>query len=338
MIPQTIAAWQTSSWKDELREAVTDVGHLLEILGLSDSELSCKVTRSSHFPLRVPRSFINRMKPGDPEDPLLLQVLPLAREQEERSGFSKDPLQEQNFNPVSGIIHKYSGRALVVTTPACAINCRYCFRRHFSYSANNPGKKHWLNSLEYIAREKSISELILSGGDPLTADDQHLSWLATEIEKIPHVRRLRIHSRFPVVIPSRIDEDLERWVTGTRLETVFVLHINHPNEIDDNLTAAITRLREKKVPVLNQSVLLKGVNDCVETLVELSERLFSSGVLPYYLHLLDPVDGAAHFDIPSGRARKLHNEMRKQLPGYLLPRLVRDVPGTSSKTHINSQI
>ena len=337
MIPQTIPTCQTPDWKDELRDAVTSVPDLLALLNLSPADFPGGLVIDSNFPLRVPLSFVRRMRRSDPHDPLLLQVLPLAAEEVAHSGFVADPLAERQYNPVPGVIHKYRGRALLVTTPVCAVNCRYCFRRHFPYADNTPGKRQWRQSLTYIAESPEISEVILSGGDPLATDDQHLAWLAAEITAIPHVRRLRIHSRLPVVIPNRVDDRLMHWLAKLPLDVAFVLHINHPQEIDNALRAAAAQLREAGILVLNQSVLLKGINDDDSVLVQLSEELFSAGILPYYLHLLDPVAGAAHFDISEQTARTLYTGMRERLPGYLLPRLVRDIPGEASKMPITPQ-
>jgi EF-P beta-lysylation protein EpmB len=331
MITQTIATWQTSTWKDELREAITDVRELLDLLGLGDSDLSHRVQHAPPFRLRVPRGFVARMTCGDPDDPLLRQVVPLTDELAPTPGFSGDPLAESAYNPVPGIIHKYRGRVLLITTPVCAINCRYCFRRHFPYGENTPGRKQWRASLAYIAADPSISEVILSGGDPLASDDRQLAWLVGEIEAIPHIRRLRIHSRLPVVIPSRIDEQCLAWLAATRLSLCMVLHINHPREIDPQVAAMVARLRDARIQVLNQAVLLAGVNDSVQTLADLSETLFAAGVLPYYLHLLDPVAGAGHFDTPEEEGRTLHLGLQHLLPGYLVPKLVRDTPGEPAK-------
>ena len=337
MIPQTIDSWQGFTWKEELRDAVSDVRQLLDMLDLRASDIAGGVTLASEFPLRVPASFIRRMEPGNPNDPLLLQVLPLAREAEPFPGFTGDPLRETEHNPVPGVVHKYHGRVLLIATPTCAVNCRYCFRRHFPYDDNNPGRRYWRESLAYIGADATISEVILSGGDPLASNDRHLSWLVEQIEKIPHVRRLRIHTRLPVVIPRRIDDDFLAWVDRTRLQTSVVLHINHPNEIDAELDLAVQRLRPLGIPALNQTVLLKDINDDADTLIQLSEKLFSIGVLPYYLHLLDPVAGAHHFRTADGHIGAVYSEMRRRLPGYLLPRLVKDVPGRSSKMYIDTQ-
>lgn len=335
--PTTIADLTTTlaDWKRELRAAVSDVDELLALLRLSSHPLAKRLLRDSSFPLRVPRPFIARMKPGDPDDPLLRQVLPLTDEHREVPGFSEDPLQESGHNPVPGIVHKYRGRVLLITTPVCAVNCRYCFRRHFPYEENTPGKRQWLDSLNYIADDPSISEVILSGGDPLATDDRHLHWLVSRIESIGHIRRLRIHTRLPVVIPSRIDSDCLAWMTATRLKLCVVVHINHSREIDADLCAAIDRLRLAGVPVFNQSVVLKGVNDSADILAGLSEMLFDIGVIPYYLHLLDPVAGASHFHTEQAEALDLYRQLQARLPGYLVPRLVRDIPGESAKMIIN---
>lgn len=325
----------TPEWKQALKQAVSSVDELLSSLALSARDLNIDV--NSPFPLRVPLPFVALMEKGNPNDPLLRQVLPLTAEGLSAPGFTREPLQEGEYNPVPGVIHKYHGRVLLITTPVCAVHCRYCFRRHFPYEDNNPGKKQWQNSLAYIAKNSSISEVILSGGDPLACDDRHLAWLVANIEAIPHVQRLRIHTRLPVVIPSRIDVPLLDWLSGTRLGVSMVLHVNHPNETRGALANAVTKLRRLGIPVLNQTVLLRGVNDSADTLIKLSEALFAIGILPYYLHLLDPVEGASHFDRDLKSAQALFKEMQHKLPGYLVPRLVKDVPGERSKVTIAPQ-
>jgi len=272
------------------------------------------------------------MGPGDPTDPLLRQVLPLGEEALPAPGYVTDPLQEAEHTPARGLIHKYAGRVLLITSPACAVNCRYCFRRHFPYGDNSPSRAQWEASLEHLRTDPSITEAILSGGDPLAASDRQLAWLVERLEAIPHLRRLRIHTRLPVVIPDRIDAALLDWLGKSRLQKVVVLHINHAQEIDPAVVDACARLKTAGVTLLNQSVLLRGVNDSVDALAALSERLFEAGVLPYYLHVLDPVAGAAHFDVPDGQARELVAGLREVLPGFLMPRLVREVPGEGSKT------
>jgi len=334
IIPQTNTPWQPPAWKEALSGAITGAGDLLDLLGLGDSPLAARVAELPAFPLRVPLAYVRRMEYGNPDDPLLRQVLPLDLELRETPGFVADPLGESHHNPVPGIVHKYRGRVLLIASPACAVHCRYCFRRHFPYEDNTLGKHQWQPALDYIASNSAIAEVILSGGDPLAANDQHLSWLVTQLAAIPHVRRLRVHTRFPVVIPARIDEPCLAWLTATPLITSVVLHVNHGREIDREFTAMVARLRERGITVLNQAVLLRGVNDSADALIDLSEGLFAAGVLPYYLHLLDPVAGAGHFAIPEARAIALHRALREALPGYLVPRLVRDVPGAPAKTPI----
>jgi L-lysine 2,3-aminomutase len=272
------------------------------------------------------------MRPGDVEDPLLRQVLPLGDEMEPRAGFTADPLAESTCGPVPGVLHKYQGRALLVTTGACAIHCRYCFRRHFAYDALPRGRRWWDQALDYLRDDAGIAEVLLSGGDPLTLPDAQLAALAADLATVPHLRRLRVHTRLPVVLPSRVDGQLLTWLTASRLAPVVVIHANHPAEISPAVSAACSRLREAGITVLNQSVLLAGVNDRVEVLQELSEALFAGGVLPYYLHLLDRVAGAGHFLVSDERALELHAALATRLPGYLVPRLVREEPGKAGKT------
>ena len=331
MIPQGIPARQPCTWQDELASAIRDPVELAVRLDLDPAVLDCTPDAMAQFPLRVPRPYLARMRRGDAADPLLLQVLPTARELDQVPGYGSDPLREHAANPVPGLIHKYHGRVLLLASPACAIHCRYCFRRHFDYAANTPGRQQWHQALAYIRNDPSIAEVIYSGGDPLAASDTMLAWLTGQIEAIPQVRRLRIHTRLPVVIPARIDQAFLHWFGSSRLERTLVLHINHANEIDREVAAAVQRLRDCGVTVLNQSVLLAGINDCGERLVELSERLFSAGILPYYLHLLDPVAGAAHFAVTRERAIALHQGLLARLPGYLVPRLVQELQGHPHK-------
>ncbi len=334
MIPRTLPAWQGSSWQEELSACVRDPDELIRLLHLEGSPLALAEAAWRQFPLRVPRPYLNRMRPGDPEDPLLLQVLPLAAETEPTPGFIPDPLGEQQSNPVRGLIHKYHGRVLLVVSPACAIHCRYCFRRHFPYDENTPSRRQWQAALDYLQADASISEVILSGGDPLAANDRQLAWLCDQLAAIPHLRRLRVHTRFPIVIPSRITDECLAWLTGTRLLTSMVVHVNHANELDGEVAAALAALRRHGVTLLNQTVLLKGINDRPEVLGALSERLYECGVLPYYLHVLDRVDGAAHFDVDEQRAVALTRDLLARLPGYLVPKLVREVAGETSKSPV----
>ncbi|MDQ2076470.1 EF-P beta-lysylation protein EpmB [Marinimicrobium sp. ABcell2] len=334
MIHRTADTWQGPRWQNELTDLIRSPAELIELLELDPALLPSALAAAGDFALRVPRPYAMRIRKGDAHDPLLRQVLPLGDELLAAPGYSADPLQEKSTNPVPGLIHKYPGRVLLIVSGSCAINCRYCFRRHFPYQDNNPGRAAWQRALDYIAADSSITEVIYSGGDPLSAPDRHLTWLTQAVEAIAHVRRLRIHSRLPVVIPSRIDDECLSWMTNHRLDTSLVIHSNHANEIDAHLAEALGRVRAAGITLLNQTVLLKGVNDSLAALHELSERLFACGVLPYYLHLLDKVTGAQHFDLPVSRALELHQGLRDTLPGYLVPKLVREVPGAHSKTPV----
>ena len=323
-----------SNWQTELSQSFTSVDELLAELELDSTQLSTCQQAAQQFPLRVPRAFVRRMEKGNSNDPLLGQVLPIKAEMQLDPAYSTDPLDESSHNPIAGIVHKYRNRLLLIVSPACAINCRYCFRRHFPYQENRQSKEQWMQALTYISSNTEINEVIFSGGDPLAANDQFLGWLAEQIAAIPHIKRLRIHTRLPVVIPSRINESFLRWATASRLNPIVVLHINHSNEIDSEVAEAVARLLDVGIKVLNQTVLLKGINDSADTLNALSERLFDCGIAPYYLHLLDPVQGASHFDIDESQALEIYRELQTMLPGFLLPRLVREIPGKLSKTLI----
>jgi EF-P beta-lysylation protein EpmB len=323
-------------WQSELADAIRDPAELLRLLRLPDALLPAAERLARRFPLLVPRGFAQLMAPGDVADPLLRQVLPLAEEEAEVAGFSADPLIESGCGAVPGLLHKYHGRALLVTTGACAVHCRYCFRRHFPYDGLPRGRRWWQPALDHVAGDASLSEVLLSGGDPLTLPDAQLAALAGDLAGIPHLTRLRVHSRLPVVLPSRVDDGLIAWLTGTRLVPVVVIHANHPRELSGAVVAACGRRRAAGITVLNQSVLLAGINDRVETLAALSEGLFAAGVLPYYLHLLDRVQGSAHFLVADLRAQDLHRELATRLPGYLVPRLVREEPGRPGKTPVHA--
>lgn len=312
-----------NAWQRHLIDAVRDARELGNLLSLDLSHVP------TGFPLLVPRPLIERMQPGDPEDPLLRQVLPVEAENDEVEGYPVDPLEEQA--QATGVLRKYQGRALAITTGACAVNCRYCFRRHFPYSEHRLDSQDWTALMASLREDPDARELILSGGDPLTLPDRTLLRLAQAAESIPHLRSLRIHTRLPVVIPQRITADLVALLSDTRLAVTVVIHTNHPRELDDHVAAALEPLRGVAA-LLNQSVLLRGVNDDARTLERLSWRLQATGVLPYYLHLLDPVRGAAHFAVPEAAARNLINALRRALPGYLVPRLAREEPGAPSKT------
>ncbi len=315
-----------------MASAVTDPAELLAAVGLGEEWLAGAQAAARLFPLRVPRAFISRMRRGDPHDPLLRQVLPLGEECLVPPGYGTDPVGDHAAMAAPGVLHKYQGRVLLTTTGACAVHCRYCFRRHFDYADANPAADHWRATLDYVAADTSISEIILSGGDPLSLSDRRLAELVARLEGIAHLRRLRLHTRTAVVMPLRVTDELVSLLRDSRLASVVVVHVNHANEIDASVAAALARLQQAGATLLNQSVLLRGVNDEVRTLAQLSEALFGVGVLPYYLHVLDKVQGAAHFDVDDATARVLHAELSARLPGYLVPRLVREVAGAPAKS------
>ena len=323
-----------NSWQKDLRQVITDPKKLLTLLDIDATEYLQHFKAKQLFPVRVPLPFIKRMKKNDINDPLLKQVMPLSSEFVITDGYITDPLKEHD-TVAEGLLHKYKNRVLMIVKAGCAINCRYCFRRHFPYQENSPNKQRWQQALDYIAEHPEISEVIFSGGDPLMANDEYLSWLIKQIEAISHVKRLRIHTRLPVVIPNRITNNLVDLLSHTRLKTTMVLHINHSNEIDDDFIKALEPLKNARIPLFNQSVLLKGINDDAEILCKLSELTFDIGIIPYYLHLLDPVQGAAHFNINEESAVKIVTEMLATLPGFLMPKLVREIAGQANKTPIN---
>jgi EF-P beta-lysylation protein EpmB len=321
---------QLPAWQTALRQAVSSVEELLRLVGLEATGPDLFLD-AREFPLRVPHSFIRRMETGNRNDPLLRQVLPAHEEWHEISGFRQDPLGEREVMATPGLLHKYNGRALLTLTGACAVHCRYCFRRHFPYSEANPAGAHLDTALAYLERHEEITEVILSGGDPLALPDDRLGELARRLAAIPHVRTLRIHSRLPVVLPERIDDVLLAWLGNHPQRMVLVVHCNHPNEIDAEVTGGMHKLKQSGVTLLNQAVLLKGINDDAGTLARLSEKLFEAGILPYYLHQLDRVQGSAHFEVNDSAACKLMDHLHATLPGYLIPRLVRETPGARGK-------
>ena len=323
-----------SDWKTELSHCVNSIDELLNQLGLKAEDLNATEQAATEFSIKVPQSFVQLMEYGNPNDPLLKQVLPITSELQVDNNFSTDPVDESSFNPVPGIVHKYRNRVLMIISPNCAINCRYCFRRHFPYDENRQSKQQWLKALDYLKTKPEINEVIFSGGDPLAANDHFLRWLTAEIESIQHIKRLRIHTRLPVVIPSRVDDQLLTWLGNTRLKPTLVLHINHANEIDEALRQGVDRLKKSGITVLNQSVLLKGINDNSDQLISLSEKLFDAGIMPYYLHMLDPVQGASHFDVSMDRAVEIFRQIQTELPGFLVPKLVQERAGERSKSLI----
>ncbi|MDD9651781.1 EF-P beta-lysylation protein EpmB [Klebsiella pasteurii] len=322
-------------WLAQLADVVTSPDELLHLLNVdADANLLAGRDAKRLFALRVPRAFIARMEPGNPNDPLLRQVLTSQDEFINAPGFSTDPLEEQH-SVVPGLLHKYSNRALLLVKGGCAVNCRYCFRRHFPYAENQGNKRNWQTALEYIAAHPELDEIIFSGGDPLMAKDHELDWLMTQLEAISHIKRLRIHSRLPIVIPARITDALVARISTSSLQVLLVNHINHANEIDAEFHTAMKRLRIAGVTLLNQSVLLRGVNDNAQTLADLSNALFDVGVMPYYLHVLDRVQGAAHFMVSDDEARSIIRELLTLVSGYLVPKLAREIGGEPSKTPLD---
>jgi EF-P beta-lysylation protein EpmB len=316
-----------------MAEAINNPAELLRLLDL-DVPTPTLLQNQGDFRLKVPLAFVQRMRKGDPDDPLLKQVLPLAIEAVPVTGYINDPVGDLDSMTVPGLLHKYAGRALLVVTGACAVHCRYCFRRHFPYAEANPSRNQWSAALKYLRSHTDIREIILSGGDPLVLPDSRLLELIRELETIPHLQRLRLHTRLPVVIPDRVSTALLKGLKMTRFDTAIVVHINHAQEIDAALAQNLEQLRQSGALLLNQAVLLKGVNDTQEAQIELCEKLFGCGVLPYYLHLLDRVQGAAHFEVPEPHALALYEELRSRLPGYLLPRLVREISGEPYKSPV----
>jgi len=322
------------SWQKELANVVTEPKELLELLDIDPNKYLQHFKARQLFPVRVPRPFIKKMKKGDINDPLLKQVMPLHSEFVITDGFSVDPLEEHD-TVAKGLLHKYKHRVLMIVKAGCAINCRYCFRRHFPYQDNSPNKAHWQEALSYITQHPEINEVIFSGGDPLMANDEHLGWLIDQIEAVSHVTRLRLHTRLPVVIPQRITPALIEKLQTSRLKSTVVLHINHPNEINQTLINALEPFRAARIPLFNQSVLLKGINDDATVLAKLSEQLFDAGIQPYYLHMFDKVQGVAHFEVDEQRAIAIMNKTMTILPGFLMPKLVREIAGEANKTPIN---
>ena len=335
MIPAAPVSMQHATvpprWQQLWREAVRDPRELLSLLGLAHLAGHLSEDAATQFPLRVPRGFVDRMRHGDPHDPLLRQVLPLDDEDRIVPGFGLDAVGDTAARAASGVIRKYRGRALLVATGSCAIHCRYCFRRHFPYAEETAAAGGWRDAIALIAADASIDEVILSGGDPLSLATSKLAELTDALVGIPHLKRLRIHTRLPTVLPERVDAALLAWLRTLPWPVTVVVHVNHANEFDAKVDAALAGLRGTGATLLNQAVLLRGVNDTVDALADLSERSFASGVLPYYLHQLDRVAGTAHFEVDDARARGLHAALAARLSGYLVPRLVREVAGDPGK-------
>lgn len=324
-------SYRRDDWQQAMREAVTDVDTLFDTLALPERYREPARRTATGFGLRVPRGYVARMIPGDIHDPLLRQILPLDAENAVVPGFAYDAVGDAASALGDGVLHKYHGRALLVTTGACAVHCRYCFRRHFDYAAQHAGARRGEAALAHIAADTSIHEVILSGGDPLSLSNERLAAIGDGLDAIDHVTRVRIHTRTAVVLPERIDDGFVDWIARRRQQCVIVIHANHAREIDADVAARLARLRAAGATLLNQAVLLRGVNDNANTLAALSETLFAAGVMPYYLHLLDRVAGSAHFEVAADRAEALMNTLAGRLPGYLVPRLARESAGATAK-------
>ncbi|MDO9160809.1 MAG: EF-P beta-lysylation protein EpmB [Methylococcaceae bacterium] len=319
------------NWQQQLSEAFNSIEDLCHYLHLPIDALPVSNVAATNFPIRVPLSFAACMEKGNPDDPLLKQVLPTQEELIAYPGFNNDPVGDLQATAQTGVIHKYHGRVLLINTGSCAINCRYCFRRNFPYSELQLSKQSELAAINYIRQDRSLSEVILSGGDPLLLSDARLAKLLEQIDDIEHIKRIRVHSRLPIVLPARITDEFIKTLQKSSKQIVMVVHCNHANEINDRVITAFNTLKAHGITLFNQSVLLKDVNDRVDTLCALSEKLFHHGVIPYYLHLLDKAAGTGHFEAPETQAIKLINEVQATLPGYLVPKLVKEVAGQRSK-------
>jgi EF-P beta-lysylation protein EpmB len=320
----------TKTWQQELAEGFNTIDEICDYLSISQSDKNL-INSASDFPLRVPREFVDRMEKGNINDPLLKQILPTKDEDIITPGFTDDPVGDINSMTETGVIHKYQGRVLLITTGGCAINCRYCFRRNFPYNDSQLSTKRFFTALTYIQNHQDISEVILSGGDPLLLSDQKLLNLIEQLETIPHVKRIRIHSRIPIVLPSRITAEFCNKLSAVKKVLILVVHSNHANELNNHVKLACARLKKANITLLNQTVLLKDINDTANQLCALSEKLFDFNIMPYYLHLLDKATGTAHFEVNQELAITLINQIKKSLPGYLVPKLVREQTGASNK-------
>ncbi|QDT34237.1 EF-P beta-lysylation protein EpmB [Thalassoglobus polymorphus] len=324
----TIAGSKT--WQHDLKRAIRSVSVLCERLGIDPNELKCSA--SPAFPVLVPESFLKRMKHGDRDDPLLRQVLPVSSEEEIVAGFQADPVGDLHARTENGLLQKYNSRGLLILNGACAVHCRYCFRREYPYSDEPKSLEDWEPAFAAIESDRSLDEVILSGGDPLMTGDARLQQVLNRLERIKHVERVRFHSRLPIVLPSRVNSSLLKVLKSTRLQPVFVVHANHPSELVDDCADSLQKLVRSGIPVLNQAVLLKGVNDSFAALSELCLRCVNLGVMPYYLHQLDRVSGAAHFEVPVEVGLQLIRQLREHLPGYAVPKYVQEIAGERSKT------
>lgn len=326
------ASQPPADWQTQAAAARMTAHDLVAHVGLAPEDFPAGVITALEFPVRVPPHFLAQIRPGDPTDPLLRQVLARGEERWPQPDRHIDPLHEADYRVTPGLLRKYRSRALLMASGACAIHCRYCFRQHTDYGSAVLTRTRETAALGLIAADPQIEEVILSGGDPLSLPDDRLIALVARIAAIPHVGTLRIHTRTLVAIPARVTEALLAFVRNTQLRVVIVLHSNHAQELSSEVAAAMKALRSAGATLLNQSVLLSGVNDDAATIAAHCRRLFACGVLPYYMHLLDPVAGSVHFDVDEPRARSIEADLRTILPGYLMPRFVREVPGEASKT------
>ncbi len=322
-------------WQTLWRESITDAHELLHLLDLAHLAGNLPAADAG-FALRAPRGFVARMRRGDARDPLLLQVLPQLTECDSHPAALLDAVGDGAARAAPGVIHKYRGRALLIASGACAVHCRYCFRRHFPYAEETAAAQHWRGAVDWLRARPDIDELILSGGDPLSLSTAKLAELSDALRDLPQLKRMRLHTRLPVVLPERVDAELCAWLAALPWPVAIVLHANHAQELDASVADACARLRATGAQLLNQSVLLKRINDSADSLSALSEQLFAIGVLPYYLHQLDHVQGTLHFEVDDARALELVDALRQRLPGYLLPRLVREEPGQPAKTPLQS--
>lgn len=318
-------------WRQIQRDNFTDWKRLFSFLNIDLTKEGHRVIPQSHFPLNLPLRLAEKIEKGRLDDPLLLQFLPLVEENALNPLFVSDPIADGSFRKKPKLLHKYHGRALLLCTSACAMHCRYCFRRHFDYDTTD---KFFVEELALIAQDPSLSEILLSGGDPLSLGEVHLNHLMESLCRIPHVKRIRLHTRFPMGIPERIDAPLLKMLGSCTKQVFFTIHCNHPREFDSLILERLKEVQKLGIPVLTQTVLLKGINDNAETLQQLCELLVDNGIIPYYLHQLDRVQGAAHFEVPEEKGIALIKEIATRLPGYAVPKYVREVPHMPNKMPI----
>ena len=334
---------QNSPWQQQLKNTVNNIQELCSELDLDYNTLKHgRLNLQPKFPLKVSRYYLNKINKNNLNDPLLLQILPQVEELKSAPNFCHDPLEEEKYTKVPGLIHKYHNRVLLTVTGACGIHCRYCFRQNFPYENNILAQKERDLQLDYIIKNININEVILSGGDPLCVNNKYLDLLLSSLTSIPHIKTIRFHSRMPIVIPDRIDEELieilNRYINNQHVNIVLVTHCNHPDELDEHIKNKMALLKNIGITILNQSVLLKNINDNAKTLVDLSHKLFECHILPYYLHLLDPVTGTSHYEVKHSNAKLLIKEVSSKLSGYLVPKLVQEIAGMPSKTLVPNLI